>query len=176
MEREGEHMKRWLVVVDMQNDFVTGCLGTKEAQAIVPELVKYVEDFDGKVVFTQDTHAENYMETQEGKKLPVPHCIKGTDGWKLIPELQRLAEGKQIFEKPTFGSKELAQAIAEDGPEEVVLCGVCTGICVLNNATLVKAFAPEIPVKVVGNLCACVTPDTHKTALAAMQTCQIDVI
>ncbi len=169
-------MKRYLIVVDMQNDFVTGCLGSKEAQAIVPEMVKYVEDFDGTVIFTQDTHQENYMDTQEGKKLPVPHCIKGTDGWKIIPELSAIAEKCQVFEKPTFGSKELAAEIAKEAPDEVILCGVCTGICVLNNATLIKAFATEVPVKVIANLCACVTPDTHKTALAAMQTCQIEII
>ena len=169
-------MKRVLVVVDMQNDFVTGCLGSKEAQAIVPALVKYAKEFDGEVIFTKDTHKENYMETQEGHKLPVPHCIRGTEGWEIIPELLEIAKDRRIFEKPTFGSKELAAYLAGEAPDEVVFCGVCTGICVLNNATLVKAFAPEIPVKVVGDLCACVTPDTHKTALAAMQTCQIEIV
>lgn len=169
-------MKRVLVVVDMQNDFVTGCLGSKEAQAIVPALVKYAKEFDGEVIFTKDTHQENYMETQEGHKLPVPHCIRGTEGWEIIPELLEIAKDCRIFEKPTFGSKELAAYLAGEAPDEVVFCGVCTGICVLNNATLVKAFAPEIPVKVVGDLCACVTPDTHKTALAAMQTCQIEIV
>ena len=169
-------MKRVLVVVDMQNDFVTGCLGSKEAQAIVPALVKYAKEFDGEVIFTKDTHQENYMETQEGHKLPVPHCIRGTEGWEIIPELLEIAKDRRIFEKPTFGSKELAAYLAGEAPDEVVFCGVCTGICVLNNATLVKAFAPEIPVKVVGDLCACVTPDTHKTALAAMQTCQIEIV
>ena len=169
-------MKKVLIVVDMQNDFVTGCLGSKEAQAIVPDMVKFVEDFDGTILFTKDTHEENYMETQEGKKLPVPHCIKGTEGWEIIGELRPFADKAVIFEKPTFGSKELAAYIAKDAPDEVTLIGVCTGICVLNNATLIKAFAPEIPVKVIANLCACVTPDTHKTALDAMATCQIEII
>ena len=169
-------MKKVLIVVDMQNDFVTGCLGSKEAQAIVLEMVKFVEDFDGAVIFTKDTHGENYMETQEGKKLPVPHCIKGTEGWEIIPELKAFADKAAVYEKPTFGSKELAADIAGAAPDEVTLIGVCTGICVLNNATLIKAFAPEIPVKVVAGLCACVTPDTHKTALDAMATCQIEII
>lgn len=169
-------MKKVLIVVDMQNDFVTGCLGSKEAQAIVPEMVKFVESFDGTVIFTKDTHGENYMDSQEGKKLPVPHCIKGTEGWEIIPELKAFADKAAVYEKPTFGSKELAADIANEEPDEVTLIGVCTGICVLNNATLIKAFAPEIPVKVVAGLCACVTPDTHKTALDAMATCQIEII
>ncbi|MCR5501188.1 MAG: cysteine hydrolase [Acetatifactor sp.] len=169
-------MKKVLIVVDMQNDFVTGCLGSKEAQAIVPEMVKFVESFDGTVIFTKDTHGENYMDSQEGKKLPVPHCIKGTEGWEIIPELKAFADKAAVYEKPTFGSKELAADIANEEPDEVTLIGVCTGICVLNNAALIKAFAPEIPVKVVAGLCACVTPDTHKTALDAMATCQIEII
>jgi len=169
-------MKKVLIVVDMQNDFVTGCLGSKEAQAIVPEMVKFVESFDGTVIFTKDTHGENYMDSQEGKKLPVPHCIKGTEGWEIIPELKAFADKAAVYEKPTFGSKELAADIANEAPDEVTLIGVCTGICVLNNATLIKAFAPEIPVKVVAGLCACVTSDTHKTALDAMATCQIEII
>lgn len=169
-------MKKYLVVVDMQNDFVTGCLGSKEAQAIVPEMVDYVKNFDGTVVFTQDTHSEDYMNTQEGAKLPVPHCIKGTEGWEIIPELKEMAEKCKVFEKPTFGSKALANFLAEENPDEVEFIGVCTGICVLSNATLLKAFAPEIPIKVNAKYCACVTPATHETALAAMQTCQIEII
>ena len=168
-------MKKILVVVDMQNDFVTGCLGTKEAQAIVPEMVKYVENFDGTVVFTKDTHQENYADTQEGKKLPVPHCIKNTEGWEIVPELKKIADQCMVFEKPTFGSRTLAEYLAKENPDEVEFIGVCTGICVLSNATLLKAFAPEIPIKVNAKLCACVTPGTHETALAAMQTCQIEI-
>ena len=168
-------MKKTLIVVDMQKDFVTGCLGSKEAQAIVPAMVKFVKSFDGEIIFTKDTHEENYIETQEGKKLPVPHCIRGTDGWEIIPELAEIAKKSKVFEKPTFGSKELAAYIAGEALDEVTLIGVCTGICVLNNATLIKAFAPEIPVKVIADLCACVTPVTHQTALDAMKTCQIDI-
>ena len=169
-------MKKILVVVDMQNDFVTGCLGTKEAREIVPAMVNYVKTFDGTVVFTQDTHGEDYMETQEGAKLPVPHCIKGSKGWEIVPELKEIADKCKVFEKPTFGSKELAAYLAEEEPSEVDFIGVCTGICVLSNVCLAKAFAPEIPIKVVKDLCACVTPATHETALAAMGTFQIDVI
>lgn len=159
----------------MQNDFVTGCLGTKEAQEIVPAMAEYVKNYDGSVVFTQDTHFENYMETQEGKKLPVPHCIKNTQGWEIVPELKEFAAQCKVFEKPTFGSTDLARFLADENPEEVEFIGVCTGICVLSNATLLKAFAPEIPIKVNAKLCACVTPATHETALAAMQTCQIEI-
>lgn len=172
-------MKKMLIVVDMQNDFVTGCLGTKEAVEITPSIAQYVQDFDGEVIFTRDTHHEDYMETQEGKKLPVMHCVEGTEGWQIVPQLRCLAEegsGCQVFDKPTFGSTQLAQMIAEKAPLEVQLVGVCTGICVLSNAVMIKAFAPEIPIRVIANLCACVTPESHETALKAMETCQIEVI
>ena len=167
-------MKKLLVVVDMQKDFVTGCLGTKEACEITDSVAEYVKNFDGDVVFTMDTHGENYMETQEGNKLPVPHCIKGSDGWEIVPELKSYAN--KVFEKPTFGSKELADFVTNNEYESITLIGVCTGICVLSNAILIKAFAPEIPVRVIAGLCACVTPDTHETALRAMETCQIEVV
>lgn len=169
-------MKKLLVVVDMQNDFVTGCLGTKEAQGITEAVADYVKDFEGEVVFTKDTHGENYMETQEGEKLPVPHCFKGTEGWEIVPQLLPYVAGARIFEKPVFGSTELAKYVAEGQYEEVTLIGVCTGICVLSNAVLLKAFAPETKVKVIGDLCACVTPQSHETALQAMATCQVDVL
>ena len=172
-------MKKLLIVVDMQNDFVTGCLGTKEARKITPAIAKYVQDFDGEVVFTRDTHNEDYMETQEGKKLPVLHCLEGTDGWQIVPQLCRFSTDERrcrIFDKPTFGSTQLAQFVSGNAPEEVHLVGVCTGICVLSNAILIKAFAPEIPVKVIANLCACVTPESHETALKTMETCQIEIV
>lgn len=169
-------MKKLLVVVDMQNDFVTGCLGTKEAQEITTAVTEYVKSFDGDVVFTQDTHDENYMDTQEGKKLPVPHCLKGSEGWKIVPQLLPYAEKAKVFEKPVFGSTELASFVADSDYEEVTLIGVCTGICVLSNAVLLKAFAPQVPVKVIAELCACVTPQSHETALAAMATCQVDIV
>lgn len=169
-------MKKLLVVVDMQNDFVTGCLGTKEAQAITGAVADYVKDFDGEIVFTRDTHGEDYMETQEGKKLPVPHCIKGSEGWEIVPELQPCAQKARVFDKPTFGSTELAKYVQDGGFDEVTLIGVCTGICVMSNAMLIKAFAREVPVKVIAKLCACVTPDTHETALNAMATCQVEIV
>ena len=172
-------MKKLLIVVDMQNDFVTGCLGTEEASEITPAIAKYVQDFDGEVIFTRDTHHEDYMDTQEGKKLPVLHCLEGTDGWQIVPQLRGFSANEhrcRIFDKPTFGSTQLAQFVSENAPEEVQLVGVCTGICVLSNAVLIKAFSPEIPVKVIANLCACVTPESHETALKAMETCQIEII
>ena len=174
-------MKKLLVVVDMQKDFVTGCLGTKEAREITEKLAEYAETFDGDVVFTRDTHGENYPDTQEGKKLPVVHCIKGSDGWELVPELAKAAEGKKIFDKPCFGSVELAEYVKDNfgkgaAYDEIQLCGVCTGICVISNALLIKAFAPEAVVKVLKDFCACVTPASHENALQAMQTCQIDIV
>ena len=169
-------MKKLLVVVDMQNDFVTGCLGTKEAQEITGAVAEYVKGFDGDVVFTRDTHGEDYMNTQEGKKLPVPHCLKGSEGWEIVPELKDLADKVKIFDKPTFGSTELAEYVKNGNYDEVTLIGVCTGICVMSNALLIKAFNIEVPVKVIADLCACVTPDTHQTALDAMATCQVEIV
>ena len=177
-------MKKLLIVIDMQNDFVTGCLGTKEAKEIVPNVVKLVKDFDGDVWFTRDTHEENYLETQEGKKLPVVHCIRNTDGWNIIPELKDFADkAKKVFNKPTFGSVYMADEIRRicesdytANYDEIYLCGVCTGICVISNAMLIKAVTPETPIKIVANACACVTPESHETALNAMRTCQIEVV
>ena len=172
-------MGKILVVVDMQKDFVTGALGTKEAQDIVGNVVEKIRNFDGEVVFTRDTHEDNYMETQEGRNLPVVHCIKGSDGWEFGPELTELAEGKKIFDKPTFGSVELAQFIAEkaqqDKDREVELIGVCTDICVVSNALLIKAFSRELPVAVDASCCAGVTVDAHNAALATMKSCQVAV-
>ena len=173
-------MDKILVVVDMQKDFVTGSLGSAEAQAIVPAVVEKIRNFDGTVVFTRDTHHENYMETQEGKNLPVPHCYEGTDGWEIIPELTELAEGKKIFNKPTFGSVELAnfikaEADKRNGELEVELIGVCTDICVVSNALLIKAYNTEIPVYVDSKCCAGVTPTAHDAALATMKSCQVQV-
>ena len=174
-------MKKILVVVDMQNDFIDGALGTPEAVAIVPYVKKLIEGFDGKVYFTRDTHFENYMETQEGEKLPVPHCIKGTDGWQIRRELDELRNTEAI-DKLTFGSKELVEVIASDliaGEERVdsiTFVGLCTDICVISNATVIKAFYPEIPLYVDAKGCAGVTPESHKRALEAMKVCQINVI
>ena len=177
-------MKKLLIVVDMQNDFVTGCLGTKEARAIVPNVVDLVKNFDGDVWFTRDTHEENYLDTQESKKLPVVHCLKNTEGWEIIPELSEFVD--TVYDKNTFGSIVLAEdikAIQRDDIfypksvyDEIYLCGVCTGICVISNAILIKAATPETPIKIVANACACVTPESHETALNAMRTCQIEVV
>ena len=173
-------MKKILIVVDMQNDFVTGVLGTKEAKAIVPAVDKLVREFDGDIIFTRDTHDENYRNTQEGRKLPVEHCIKDTEGWKIIPELRDIADQCQVFDKPTFGSVQLAEHITRIAEKRevdaVYLCGVCTGICVISNAMLLKASVPEIPIRIVEKACACVTPESHETALAAMKTSQIEVV
>lgn len=174
-------MDKILVVVDMQNDFVTGALGSKEAQAIVGDVVDKIKNFDGEVVYTRDTHQDNYMETQEGKNLPVVHCIENTEGWDLIPELKPLAEGKKIFNKPTFGSEELAQFIRAEadkrnGDLQVELIGVCTDICVVSNALLIKAFSREIPVAVDSKCCAGVSVESHNAALTTMKSCQVSVL
>ena len=168
-------MKKILVVVDMQNDFIDGALGTAEAVKIVPAVCEKIRSFDGEVVFTKDTHSAIYLETQEGRRLPVEHCIKGTYGWELNGEIQALSGGCKIIEKPTFGSVELAGYIADGDCTEVELIGLCTDICVISNALLIKAFLPEIPVSVDSACCAGVTPESHENALKAMQMCQIDI-
>lgn len=167
---------KYLIVVDMQNDFIDGALGTAEAVAIVPYVKTVIENFDGKVLFTRDTHFDNYMETQEGKNLPVPHCIKDTDGWQIRAELDALRKTEAI-DKLTFGSKDLVEVLKnEDDIESITFIGLCTDICVISNAMLVKAFYPEIPLIVDAKACAGVTPQSHKNALEAMKTCQISVI
>lgn len=167
-----------LVVVDMQNDFIDGALGTKEAVAIVPAVKKKIQEFDGKVLFTRDTRFENYMETQEGKNLPVPHCIKGTDGWQIRKELDELRT-EDAIDKLTFGSSELGilltQMNEKEKIESITFIGLCTDICVISNAMLAKAFLPEVPIIVDAACCAGVTPESHKNALAAMKVCQIAV-
>ena len=190
-----------LVVVDMQKDFVDGSLGTKEAQAIVPLVAETIEQMaspDTVVIFTKDTHPENYMDTLEGKNLPVPHCIKGTAGHSIVDEVfnayinvidhykdaciaYTLTDMNPIrIEKPAFGSVEFQNvlyAMDDIEPiEEITLMGLCTGICVMSNAILAKATLPEVPVNIIADCCACVTPESHKTALEAMKLCQINII
>lgn len=165
-----------LVVVDMQKDFVTGALGTREAEralAKAAELVKRKRAEGAEIVFTLDTHGEDYLHTQEGRHLPVPHCIRGTDGWQLCESLAR-EEGKR-FEKPCFGSVSLAEYVRAGGYKKVTLCGVCTDICVVSNALLVKAYCPETEVSVVREACAGVTPERHEAAIATMESCQIGI-
>lgn len=170
---------RVLVVVDMQNDFITGSLGTQEAQAIVPRVVEKIRSFPGQVYFTQDTHGRDYPQTQEGRNLPVEHCVKGTWGWELEPRVEAVRASTPI-EKPTFGSKGLAEVLKArntyDGPlEEIQLVGLCTDICVISNALLLKAFLPEVPISVDAGCCAGVTPESHRRALDAMEACQVRI-
>ena len=171
-------MQRILIVVDMQNDFIDGALGTAEAVAIVGKVKAKIEGFDGKVIFTRDTHFADYLTTQEGKNLPVEHCIKDSYGWQIRKELDVLRK-TQAIDKPAFGSAELGEILkAENGSEEIesiTLIGLCTDICVISNAMLIKAFLPEVKVKVDATCCAGVTPDSHKTALSAMKMCQIEI-
>ena len=166
-----------LVVVDMQNDFIDGALGTKEAIAIVPDVVEKIKNFDGdKIIFTRDTHEENYMETQEGRNLPVPHCIRGTKGWELNPEIDALKK-EEVIDKPSFGSMELASYLKEQSDiESIEFVGLCTDICVISNVMITKAALPEVPLVVDAACCAGVTPESHKNALEAMKMCQVKVI
>ena len=169
-------MANILIVVDMQNDFIDGSLGTKEAQQIVPYVKQLAETFDGKVFFTRDTHFENYMDTQEGKNLPVMHCIKDTPGWQIHPQLEALRKTPAI-DKITFGSKDLVDVLRqEERVESITFVGLCTDICVISNAMLVKAFFPEIPLTVDAKGCAGVTPESHENALNAMKMCQISIL
>ena len=174
-----------LVVVDMQNDFIDGALGTKEAVAIVPKVVEKIKGFKGRILYTRDTHSENYLDTQEGSNLPVPHCIKGTKGWELHPEIEAEREEMPI-DKRTFGSDALGpllraqdqdlKAKGETGIESITFVGLCTDICVISNALLLKAVLPGTPIRVRAACCAGVTPESHRNALEAMKMCQIEVI
>ena len=174
-------VKHFLIVVDMQKDFVDGALGTPEAVAIVPAVCERIRSFDGEIIVTYDTHPADYLSTAEGKKLPVVHCVKDTPGWQLDASVAAvLAERTyRTIEKPTFGSVELPAlltAIAGEEDFEVTLMGLCTDICVVSNALLLKAHFPECAITVDAACCAGVTPDSHQAALTTMQMCQIDVI
>lgn len=172
-------MRDLLLVIDMQNDFIDGALGTKEAVAIVPNVEEKIKNFDGLVLFTRDTHQENYMETQEGKNLPVPHCIEGSEGWQIRKELDALRTTTPI-DKVTFGSSELPGILTklneEDPIRTITLIGLCTDICVISNAMISKATLPEVPIIVDAACCAGVSVETHNNALSAMEVCQIKVI
>lgn len=167
-----------LLVIDMQNDFVHGALGTTEAINIVPQIVQKLEHSTRAkqdIMFTMDTHQENYLSTQEGQKLPVMHCIKPQKGWEIIPTLQPYVKtAKVVIEKPTFGATALADYVKEY--DEIELIGLCTDICVISNALLLKAFYPEKKIIVDANCCAGVTPESHRNALAAMKMCQIEIL
>ena len=173
-------MRKILVVVDMQKDFVDGALGSAEAQTIVDNVVNKINDFDGEIIVTYDTHQENYMETREGKYLPVSHCIEGTNGWSLNEKVEKaiLGKGATRIEKPTFGSVKLVDILSDvdEKNTEVTLIGLCTDICVVSNAMLLKANYPEMDITVDASCCAGVTPESHKAALTTMKMCQINVI
>ena len=174
-------MKKILVVVDMQKDFVDGALGTPEAVAIVPRVCEKIRDFQGEIFVTLDTHTEAYLNTSEGKALPVEHCIKGTAGHDLVKEVQNALDSKRytLVEKPTFGSvklPELVKAVTDGEGFSIELIGLCTDICVVSNALLLKANFPEMPISVDSLCCAGVTVDSHNAALTVMKMCQINII
>ena len=172
-------MKNILIVVDMQNDFIDGALGTKEAVAIVPKVEEKIRNFDGEVFFTRDTHETYYLETQEGKNLPVKHCIRDTEGWQIRKELDVLRKTDPV-DKETFGSTDLAGELTmideDEGIGSITLVGLCTDIWVISNALLIKASLPEVPICVDATCCAGVTPESHENALKAMEACQIKII
>ncbi len=173
--------EKLLLVIDMQNDFVTGALANREAEAIIGIIADKIEFYRREghpVLFTRDTHGDDYMETQEGRLLPAAHCLKGSEGWQIVDPLKAYAEEKDVLDKPVFGSLQLPQWISEklgSVPKEIELCGVCTDICVISNAMILKAAFPETIVTVEGASCAGVTPESHQTALAAMKACQVIV-
>ena len=165
-------MKKTLIVVDMQNDFIDMALGTAEAVAIVPVVKAKIESYarqGHEIIYTRDTHGEDYLATPEGRKLPVPHCIRGTEGWQIAPGLY--VPGSRIIDKPNFGWPHWNQLELE----EVELIGLCTDICVVSNALIIKAAFPDAVVKVDSACCAGVTPESHRAALTTMSMCQIDV-
>ena len=172
-----------LIVIDMQNDFIYGALGSTEAQAIVPNVKKKIEEYKARgdeIIFTRDTHFDNYLETNEGKHLPVTHCIKNTEGWKVVPEID--ITDREHIDKHTFGYT--AWTFLRDGDRvmgtrnltDVEIIGVCTDICVVSNALILKALYPEINITVDASCCAGVTPSSHQDALTTMKMCQINVI
>lgn len=178
-----------LIVVDMQKDFIDGSLGTKEAQGIVSNVVRKIENFDGTVIYTRDTHQDDYLDTQEGKKLPVVHCIKGTPGWEIHQDVFNAGADKKpgqgvrpIYDKPTFGCTELAEDIRHmyasnlKDDIEIELIGLCTDICVVSNALLLKAYMPAVKISVDSKCCAGVTKETHEAALKTMNMCQVNII
>jgi len=174
-------MYKLLVVVDMQKDFVDGALGFEGADRIIPGIIEKIKEFEaegGQIVYTLDTHFENYMETQEGKNLPVPHCLKGSEGHGLCDELKPLLSGRKVFEKPCFGSMELAEYIKENASDisSIELCGLVSNICVLSNAVIAKAAAPEAEVIVNSALTASFDPKLHQATLDVLKGIQVTVV
>ncbi len=178
LRSEGTGMRKLLIVIDMQNDFIDGALGTPEAQAVVEAVKDKIRSYPpADVIATMDTHASDYLSTQEGRRLPVEHCIRGTEGWKIRPDIAELLTQAVVFEKPTFGSTQMAETIREmRDVEEIELIGVCTDICVVSNALLLKAYMPERRISVDASCCAGVTPEKHLAALETMRSCQIDIL
>jgi nicotinamidase/pyrazinamidase len=174
--------KKILIVIDMQNDFITGTLGTEEAKRIVPLVVKRINEFEGDVILTQDTHNQDYLNTLEGKHLPIVHCIIDTDGWKIQKDVRFAAENKTYvrYQKNTFSSIELAKDLLKINEnneiQSIELIGLCTDICVISNALMIKAYIPEVEIFVNESCCAGVTIESHKAALETMRMCQINVI
>ena len=177
---------KYLIVVDMQNDFIDGALGTKEAEAIVDNVCKKINDLKEQgyeVIATSDTHfsdedeyeEKRYSNTQEGKKLPVPHCIKNTEGWEINDKVKEALGDAKVFNKYTFGSEELAVYMKAKEPEEIEILGLCTDICVVSNALLLKAALTETPIRIDQSCCAGVTVESHNAALTTMRMCQIEV-
>lgn len=179
-------MKKILVVVDMQKDFTTGVLGNKQCVEAVDQVVDAIENGNyDEIVLTKDSHDENYLTTQEGKYLPVVHCVVGSDGWSLAPEVEKACMGRNkvhVVCKPTFGSLDLGMLLKnicreyETEGVEVHFCGVCTGICVISNVLIAKAYIPQVKISVIEHACACVTSESHRTAIEAMKTCQVEII
>lgn len=174
-------MNQYLIVVDMQNDFVSGSLGTEEAKKIVLPVAQKIENYNGNIVFTMDTHQSDYLDTQEGTLLPVEHCMMETFGWQLVPEIKKLQEKRNapVFMKSVFGSLKLAQELSaaheQDKISEIELVGLCTDICVISNAILLRNMLSDVPIYVDASCCAGVTPDKHKAALKTMESCQIRI-
>ena len=173
-------MERYLVVIDMQKDFIDGALGSEMAQGIIPEVIRKIGEYKpGNIYATRDTHFENYLDTLEGKKLPVTHCIKESEGWQIHPEVSAAMPEAKIFDKYTFGSEQLAQELYQRslaGEMEIELAGLCTDICVVSNALLLRAKLPGPVIRVDPKCCAGVTEETHKAALQTMKMCQIDIL
>ena len=166
--------KKALVVIDVQNDFVSGALGTEEARAMIPRLVEKLKETRDDVIFTQDTHKDNYLDTREGRSLAVPHCIKGTEGWELLDEIKPFTtKAKAVIEKKAFGSTRLPSLLKPY--DEIEFCGLCTDICVISNALLIQAFYPETLVSVDSKCCAGSTPEAHDAALMIMKNCQCKI-
>ena len=170
-------MRKLLIVIDMQNDFITGPLGTPEAQDILPNVAAKIKEYrqnGNEILFTRDTHDDNYLSTQEGQFLPVPHCIAGTAGHAISSDLN--TDNSEILDKPNFGSIALARKVADGNYSEIELCGLCTDICVVSNALILKAQLPETRISVDSHCCAGVTVDSHKAALLTMKMCQVNII